>query len=133
MTVRDKVDWFLKLQPVKFLQGGVVMKAIAFALNYLLVTVCSLEVKVAYAIVLVSDFALGFFVNRYFVFKKDHSQSHHRALILFIITGLFFRLCDGATYLFLVEKLHFNIILAQFLSVVIVLGAKYFIYKKVFK
>jgi putative flippase GtrA len=133
MTVRDRVDYFLKLQPVKFLQGGVFMKAFAFFLNYILVSFIHLEVKTAYGIVLVCDFFLGFFVNRFFVFKKDELSSHKRTLLLFIVTGLIFRVCDGLVYLFLVEKLSFHIVLAQFSSVVFVLSTKYFIYKKVFK
>lgn len=122
----------INLQPIKFLNGGVVMKAVAFALNYLLADYFQLDPSRVYIFVLLVDFLFGYFINRFYVFEVTKDQSHKKTFFNFVIAGLSFRGLNWLIYVGILKFIDVYILIAQLIATVFVLVLKYFVYKKVF-
>ena len=127
------VKKLLKLEPVKFLNGGVAMKAVAFGINYLLADFFGYDPSLVYILVLIIDFFMGYFINRFYVFKSDSEKSHKQVFSKFVIAGVGFRVLNWLIYVGLIKKLEIYILIAQAFATVVVLAMKFFVYKKIFK
>lgn len=123
----------LASKPVKFLNGGVILKVFSFSLNYLLADLMQLHVEMTYAFVLICDFLLGFVINRYFVFNDSKNRSNKQTFALFAVAGLGFRFINWVLYSLIVNYLGIYILTAQLIATLIVLCMKYFVYKVIFK
>lgn len=127
------VKKLLKLEPVKFLNGGVAMKVVAFGLNYLLADYLGYNPEKIYILVLLVDFIMGYFINRFYVFEADKNKSHKQTFTLFVIAGLSFRGLNWLIYVSILKSLEMYILIAQLIATLIVLALKFFVYKKIFK
>ena len=113
---------------MRFLLGGIGMKAISFGLNYVLVVLLTLPPSPSYIFILCLDFILGYIVNRHFVFQANKSLSYKKTLIQFLITGASFRLMNWLIYMAFLTYMDMYLLLAQLIATAIVLVFKYFIY-----
>lgn len=123
----------LKLEPVKFLNGGIVMKIVAFGLNYFLADYLAYDPSLVYVLVLVVDFFIGYFINRFYVFKSDTDKSHKQIFTQFMIAGLGFRALNWLIYVGIIKNIDVYILVAQAIATMIVVAMKFFVYKKIFK
>lgn len=126
------VKKIFQLQSVKFLNGGIAMKAVAFGLNYLLADLLGYDPAITYVAVLLVDFLLGYFVNRIYVFETDENKSHKKTFALFLTAGLTFRGINWLLYYGMITYLGLYILTAQLIATLAVLVVKYFVYKKIF-
>lgn len=126
------INKILISQPVKFLNGGVILKIFSFSLNYLLADVFAYHKEISYAFVLLFDLLLGFIINRYFVFSQTQERKNSEAFSMFIIAGLGFRLLNWAIYAIILHFYELYILIAQTIATAIVLILKYFVYKRIF-
>ena len=92
---------FTKL--IKFLAAGLPSFIIAVPLNKLLVDWAHWPVAVAYAIVLIIQVTVNFFMCRFFVFEKKSATSLFREFTVFFSGIALFRLADWLVYLLLVK------------------------------
>ena len=122
----------LKSQPVKFLNGGVLLKVFSFSLNFILADWLEFNKELTYAFVLICDLLLGFVINRYLVFNQTKERKNTEAFSMFFVAGLIFRLINWSLYVFILKKFELYILIAQAISTLIVLMMKYFVYKRIF-
>lgn len=113
--------------------GGVFMKSLSFVFNFIFADFLKFDPSTVYGLVLVFDFLLGYFVNRYYVFNQSRTKSGQRVLIQFILAGVAFRGLDWAIYVNLLSHFKVYILLAQLISTGVVLGSKFFIYRVIFR
>lgn len=128
-------DLFIKVskfQIIRYLNGGVLMKAIAFFINFILNEYFKLNKYIAYIFVLIIDFIIGYFINRKYVFRSQ-SNDLKKQFTLFIIAGGLYRLLDWSIYTLLNYYTEIHYIIAQIISTGIVLIFKYLSYKRIFK
>lgn len=108
------------------------MKAVSFALNYIFADLLALNIGFVYAATLLIDFAMGYFINRYYVFETGDKKSHSQVLTRFVIAGLTFRGINWGIYMLLVKHLGLYILIAQAIATGLVLIMKYFVYRIIF-
>jgi len=116
----------------KFILTGLIIRGIGFLLNFIFVELLKYQIRPVYFFVMFVDFWLGYFNSRYVVFKtKD--KSHKKTLTQFLIAGISFRVLDWFIYIAIVERINFNILLSQFISMVVITLLKFIVLKKIFK
>lgn len=128
----SRLKKFIFSEPIKFLKGGVGMKAVSFLLNYLLADLLQLNVELTYVFVLVVDLIMGYFVNRYFVFKTE-DKGHKEVIKNFLIAGVTFRALNWGIYVLILRQIEMYILIAQFIATAVVLVLKFFVYKRIFR
>ena len=124
--------WPLEYRFLRFSAFGLVVVAWSFGLNILLNEWFHLYPPAAYAIVVASQFVIGFLLNRYCVF--DGRRAPFLAQFLKYVSALaLLRGLDWAFYTVEVEFLAIPYLCAQAANTVLIFLAKFFIYKRVFK
>jgi putative flippase GtrA len=131
--MNPKLKRILFSKPVKFLKGGVLLKCFSFLLNYILVDLLNFPVNTTYIFVLVSDFFVGFLINRYFVFNDTKKKDSSHVFMKFLIAGIGFRALNWLLYVAIIDKTGMYILYSQFIATVLVLVLKFSVYKKIFK
>jgi len=106
------------------------MKSISFLLNYILADIFQFNPVNSYVSILLIDFILGYFINRYFVFETDPNKKHSKIILQFVVAGGTFRVLNWLIYIALID--HMYILTAQLIATVSVLILKYFVYKIIF-
>jgi putative flippase GtrA len=114
---------------IKFLFAGLPGLILGFGLNYLLVSQCKLNISIAYAIVILLQITLNFFMCRIFVF--DSKGSAVKQYTQFTGMILLFRIADWLMYLVLVNVIGIYYLLAQLINVFIFSALKYIVAKKI--
>lgn len=115
----------------RFLYTGVFMRGLAIIINFIFADYLSYNHRVVYLFILINDFFIGYTLNRYFVYKAKNS--HKEVMLKFLLTGLVFRALDWVLYIVLVEKFELYLIFSQLISIITIMGMKYFTFKWVFK
>jgi len=105
---------FIKL--VHFLLAGLPSFLIAVPLNILFVRYCGWPMPAAYALVLVIQVTINFWICVNYVFNRDLSRSLPSLFVTFLAGILSARIMDWGIYS-LLTWLGMNYILAQFLNV----------------
>jgi putative flippase GtrA len=113
------------LKLVKFLAAGLPSFILAVPLNWLMVDRLHLPKAPVYAVVLVFQITVNFFMCRWFVFEKKSASSLWRDFTAFFAGIAFFRLCDWLLYTFLVNVCGFYYLAVQLANVVIFSVAKF--------
>jgi putative flippase GtrA len=110
---------------VKFLVAGFPSFAVAVPLNWLLAIRLALPPAPVYAVVLVFQVTVNFFMCRWFVFERRSALSIGKQFSAFF-TGIgLIRGLDWCVYVALVEALHLHPIGVQLFNVVIFAVAKF--------
>jgi len=124
----------------KFLAAGVPAVLLAIPLNYALVSIFHWDAALAYALVLVFQVTVNFFMCSWFVFESTGGKSRIMQFWLFfsgIIMFLFFsgiimfRVVDWVVYTALVKYFDFNFIVIQVMNVVAFALLKFKFSKKI--
>jgi putative flippase GtrA len=114
-----------------FLAAGLPGFGLALLLNWLLVTRLHWNKSGAYALVLVVQVTLNFFMCRWFVFRDRKHTPLWTQLIQFVSGILFFRAADWALYTLLVSVFGFYFLAVQIANVVIFALLKFQFARKV--
>lgn len=122
----------LSSEPIKFFNGGVILKIFSFGLNFILADLLALDLELTYIFVLFCDLILGFFINRYFVFNKTKTRKNSQTLTMFFIAGLGFRAMNYFIYIAILNYFKLYLLIAQLIATLIVLVLKFFVYRKIF-
>jgi len=101
MTDQNLTRYLNKL--ARFLLAGLPGFICAIALNYLLVSIIGLYQPLAYALVLVVQVSINFFLCKYFVFRCNSDKSTLHLYWLFLLNILLFRALDWLLYTALVH------------------------------
>jgi putative flippase GtrA len=121
----------IKSKVSRFLYCGAILTLYAFGLNVLLVEWFHLYKPLSYGIMILSQTALGFLLNRFHVFSKSdfnaRSQFFHYSL-----AAMLFRVSDWMCFTIQVELLSFFYIYAQAFSSTMLVVAKYLVYRRIF-
>ena len=123
-VLRTGIDIF------KFLAVGLPSFIIAIPLNILLVEKYGFWKPVSYAIVLVAQTTVNFFLCRRFVFKPSEHKPIRQQYLEFMGAVAVFRGMDWGVYSILVKTTDINYILIQCVNVVIFSIAKFFFSRK---
>ena len=102
---------------VKFLIAGLPSFLVAVPLNWLLVTRWGFPKGPAYALVLLFQVTLNFFMCRWFVFEKTSDKSLAAEFGAFVAGIAFFRLADWGVYYLLVSVVGFPYLAVQLMNV----------------
>jgi putative flippase GtrA len=113
------------VQLFKFLAAGLPSFILAVPLNYLLAGILHIPKAPAYAVVLVFQITINFFMCRWFVFEKESATPLWKDFYVFTVGIAFFRLCDWLLYSFLVNTCGFYFLAVQLANVVIFSVAKF--------
>ncbi len=116
---------------VAFLAAGAPAFGLALGLNYLLVDRFRAPAAPAYAIVLVAQVTLNYFMCRWFVFRAAGRRARWGEYGLFTGGILAFRAVDWLLYVFLVKGLGVYYLVAQGLNVVVFALAKFLFAERV--
>jgi putative flippase GtrA len=108
---------FFKL--LKFLAAGLPSFLLAVPLNYFAVDFLKLPPAPVYAVVLVLQVTVNFFMCRWFVFEKRSDTPMWKEFGTFATGILVFRLADWALYTFAVNVLGLYYIAIQLVNVVL--------------
>jgi putative flippase GtrA len=103
----------------KFLAAGLPSFLLAVPLNYFAVDFLKLPPSPVYAVLLVFQVTLNFFMCRWFVFKKTTDTPLWKEFGIFTVGILVFRLADWGLYTLLVSVFHLYYIGVQLANVVI--------------
>lgn len=122
--IRTGIDIF------KFLLVGLPAFIVAIPLNILLVEKLEIWKPVSYALVLVVQISMNFFLCRRFVFVPNKDKSIYKQYLEFISAVAIFRCMDWGLYSLLVKTTDIHYILIQLFNVVIFSIAKFFGSKK---
>ncbi len=114
---------FIKL--IQFLAAGLPSFLLAVPLNYLLVERLHAPKGPVYAVVLLFQVTVNFFMCRWFVFEKKSATSLWREFAAFTAGILLFRLADWCVYYILVNRFGFYYLAVQLANVVIFSLAKF--------
>lgn len=136
------IDLLIKIRGkvIRFLLSGVFMRIATFVVNWILIEDLLMDKKESYVIVLILDFVLGFFINKYYVYRSKFEDK--LLFIKFLITGATLRILSYYIYsitLFLfknIELMGFVItdyFIAQTASVLLIIVFKFFIYEYIFE
>ena len=104
---------------IKFLAAGLPSFILAVPLNKILVERLIWHTEVAYALVLVVQVTINFFLCRFFVFEKRSNASLFKEFTAFFSGIALFRLADWAVYTLLVNVFGFYYLAIQLLNVVL--------------
>lgn len=104
---------------VKFLVAGLPSFLMAVPLNWLLVTQWEVPKGPAYALVLLFQVTINFFLCRWFVFEKSNDKSLMAEFGAFVAGIAFFRLADWGVYYLLVNRAGFHYLAVQLMNVVL--------------
>lgn len=121
--IRTGIDIF------KFLAVGLPAFIVAIPLNILLVK-AGVWKPASYALVMLAQTTINFFLCRIFVFKPSESKPIYRQYLEFMGAVAVFRGVDWLLYTVLVSMTNINYILIQCCNVVIFSIAKFFFSKK---
>lgn len=88
-----------------FLVAGIPMFMLAVPLNWFLVSVVGLPKSGTYALVLVVQSSVNFFICRWFVFREHRTRPLMDGFVPFVSGLLVFRAADWAVYTLLVSYL----------------------------
>jgi putative flippase GtrA len=106
-------------QLIKFLAAGLPSFLLAVPLNYFAVDFLKLPPAPVYAVVLVFQVTVNFFMCRWFVFEKTTDTPLWKEFGIFTAGILVFRLADWGLYTLLVSVFHIYYIAVQLANVVI--------------
>lgn len=115
----------------KFLAAGVPAVLLAIPLNYALVSIFHWDAALAYALVLVFQVTVNFFMCSWFVFESTGGKSRIMQFWLFFSGIIMFRVVDWVVYTVLVKYFGFNFIVIQVMNVVAFALLKFKFSKKV--
>ncbi len=115
----------------KFLLAGVPSFLLAIPLNIFLVETVHLFKPLSYAIILIIQVSINFFMCRKFVFQDHNEVSIVKQFFQFILGILTFRVIDWTLYSIAVELLEFHYILCQITNTLLLAIAKYKFSKRV--
>lgn len=115
----------------QFLLAGLPSFILAVPLNILLVEVLSANKLVSYAIVLVFQVTINFFICLFFVFERSKSSSLGRQYFEFVSSILLVRSLDWFVYSVLVEGFGAYYLAVQLLNVLVFSGVKFFLARQV--
>lgn len=115
----------------KFLAAGVPAVLLAIPLNYALVSIFHWDAALAYALVLVFQVTVNFFMCSWFVFESTGGKSRIMQFWLFFSGIIMFRVVDWVVYTVLVKYFDFNFIVIQVMNVVAFALLKFKFSKKV--
>jgi putative flippase GtrA len=118
---------------VKFLVAGLPAFCLAVPLNYVLVEHAGIGRPTAYAVTLVVQVTINFFLCRAFVFPRRGERSIAREFVEFSSAILGFRAADWLTYVALVEGVGLNFLVVQVANVAIFAFAKYVAAERIFR
>ncbi len=127
MFQNKKIDNLYKdcIKLFKFMLVGLPSFGLALVLNRTLVEYVGWNKSLAYAIVLVMQVSINFFMCRLFVFTKRSDSSLWKQFIQFLGGILFFRIADWGVYTILVEFCGLYYMAIQFLNIFIFAVLKY--------
>jgi len=114
-----------------FLAAGLPSFALAVPLNWVLVKKLMWHTAVAYALVLLFQVTLNFFMCRWFVFRKRSDRPLMLQLGQFMSGILMFRLADWAVYAILVEVVGVYFLAAQVANVLVFAVLKFHFSKRI--
>lgn len=103
----------------RFLLAGLPSFAVAVPLNWLLVARAGLGKPPAYALVLVAQVTVNFFMCRWFVFRNRNDKPLLVQFAQFVSGILAFRVADWCVYSFAVQVLGAHYLLMQLVDVVV--------------
>lgn len=103
----------------KFLVAGLPALLLAIPLNYFLVTSLKWDESIAYALVLVGQVTMNFFMCRRFVFEQTSDKPVLMQFCYFFSGILLFRVADWGLYSFLVKFCGLYFVAIQLLNVVL--------------
>jgi putative flippase GtrA len=121
----------IKSEVFRFLYCGAILTLYAYGLNVLLVEWFHLYKPLSYGVVILSQTAFGFLLNRFCVFTKDPSNMPTQ-FFQYMLASILFRVGDWACFTIQVELLSIFYIYAQALSTAIIVAAKYAVYRRIF-
>jgi putative flippase GtrA len=114
------------LKLARFLAAGFPAFLVAIPMNYVLVEWADLSKTIAYAIVLVFQVSINFFILRAFVFDASQASRPVHVQFLQFFSGIIgIRVVDWLFYVFLVEVAGVYFVLAQVINVVLFSILKY--------
>ena len=116
---------------VKFLAVGLPAFALAVPANYILVEVAGLAKTLSYALVLVGQVSMNYFMCRWFVFEKRSASKWYHDFLLFVSGILLIRALDWAVYVFLVHQVGVYYIAAQLFNVLVFSVTKFLFSERV--
>jgi putative flippase GtrA len=120
-----------KSEVLRFLYCGAILTLYAFGLNVLLVEWFRLYKPLSYGIVILSQTAFGFLLNRFHVFAKGAFNAPSQFL-QYSLAAMLFRVGDWMCYTIQVELLSTFYIYAQAFSSAMMVVAKYAVYRRIF-
>ena len=122
-SLRSRLREFIwKYQLVKlfkFLLAGLPSFLIAVPLNWWLVSRLGVDKALGYALVLVMQVTINFFMCRAFVFVHEKEQNIFRQYFHFVAGILTCRIADWGVYVVLTEYAGFYYLLVQVMNIVI--------------
>jgi putative flippase GtrA len=122
----------IKFKFVKFAGLGLFVFAWGILFNILQVELLQISKQTAYTPVVVSQIFLGFFLNRYFVFKGRHKKVIG-VFLGYLAVLTFFRAVDWLLYFVAVQWLSVPYILSQIINNLIIFFAKFVSYRPIFE
>ena len=120
-----------KSEILRFLYCGAILTLYAYGLNVLLVEWFHLYKPLSYGIVILSQTAFGFLLNRFHVFTKGAFNAPSQFL-QYLMAAILFRVGDWMCFTIQVELLSIFYIYAQAFSSAIIVVAKYVVYRRIF-
>jgi putative flippase GtrA len=122
----------IKYQFVKFAGLGLFVFAWGILFNIFQVELLQISKQKAYTLVVVSQIFLGFFLNRYVVFKGRH-KNVIGVFLGYLAVLTFFRAADWLLYFVAVQWLSMPYILTQIINNLIIFFAKFVSYRPIFE
>ncbi len=115
-----------------FLIYGIPGLLVGLAANFALVEILNANYALAYAIALLLQVTINFIVLRQSLFKEHKHNSVIRSYLLFLAGISVFRIIDWLLYLFLVDRLAWNFLLAQMFNAALFAVLKFHYSKRSF-
>ena len=127
----------MKVENIKkyfgFIAVGLPAFVLAVPLNYFLVDFCLFSTQVAYALVLVFQVTLNFFMCRWLVFEKKAESNLWMQFLQFMTAILAVRVLDWGLYVILVKYAGVYYLVAQIGNVFLFSVMKFLFAKKLFE
>lgn len=118
---------------LRFMLSGGPAFALAVPLNYLLVHRLGWGKAPAYALVLVMQMTVNFFICRAFVFDAASAAGTGKSFLIFVNGNLLFRLADWLVYTFLTQHFGLPYLAVQLFNVALFAVLKYEFARRVFE
>ena len=116
---------------MKFIIAGLPTYTIALLFNYLLVNKLHWPITIAYALVLMVQVSINYFISKRFVFQYKEKTSWLVQYLQFMSGILVFRFFDWLLYSILTQLLPINFILIQLFNIAIFSLLKYRFAKRI--